>query len=65
MCVCARASVCERFVLVGEEQHQEQTEAFSSHGRGRRHTKVSVWKTHSYNTHAGKIHAMTRVYLLE
>lgn len=65
MCVRVRASVCERFVLVGEEQHQEQTEAFSSHERGRRRTKVSVWKPHCYNTHAEKIHAMTRVDLRE
>lgn len=51
VCVC----VCERFVLVGEEQQQEQTEAFSSHERGRLHTEVSVCKTHSYNTFEGGI----------
>lgn len=46
--VCARVRQCvhARFVLVGEEQQQEQTEAFSSHERGRERSKVSVRKSH-------------------
>lgn len=39
-----------------------ETETFSSHERGRRDTKVSVRKTHSYNTFEEKTCEVTRVF---